>query len=80
MITNFNIELDGVNFEFVTMNRVRLHLYQVYVLHDGKKIRFHMQLEADGKFRVADKPACPTSYHHLEDTMSDAILKLGIVA
>ena len=66
MITNFNIELDAVNFEFVTMNRVRLHLYQVYVLHDGKKLRFQMQLEKDEKFHIADKPGWPDSYHHLE--------------
>jgi hypothetical protein len=80
MITNFKIELDGIDFEFITMNRVRLHLYQVYVLHEGSKCRFHLQLEEDGKFHIADRPACPPAYYHLEDTMSEAILKLGKVA
>lgn len=79
-ITNFKINLDGMDFEFITMNRVRLHLYQVYVLHQDSKIRFHMQLEEDGRFHIADRPVCPADYHHLEDTMNEAILKLGKVA
>jgi hypothetical protein len=77
MITNFNIEFDGAAFEFVTMNRVRLHLYQVYVDHEGKQKRFHMQLNKEGAFSIVDKIACPEVYLPLESTFSDAILKLG---
>jgi len=59
MIENFNIELDGANFEFNTMNRVRLLLYQVYVIYEGKRIRFHMEIEEDANFHIKDKAACP---------------------
>lgn len=76
IIMNFNIELDGINFEFVTMNCVSLQ-YQVYVLHRDKRLCFHWQLEDHGKFRITDKPACPETYHHPADTRSDAILKPG---
>lgn len=79
MITNFNIDLSGAQFELVTMNRVKLQLFQVYVFHEGKKSRFHMQVNGDGVFYIADKPSCPERYHELESTLSDAILKLGEV-
>jgi hypothetical protein len=32
MTTNFKIDLSGAYFEFITMNRVKLQLFQVYVL------------------------------------------------
>ena len=37
MIVNFEIEPDGVNFRFQTMNLVRLQLYEVNVQHDAKE-------------------------------------------
>jgi hypothetical protein len=79
MITNFNIELSEVHFEFFTMNSVKLQLFQVYVLHDGKKKRFHMQRNEAGVFYITDKQSCPENFHGLESTLSDAILKLGEV-
>jgi hypothetical protein len=79
MITNFDIDFDGARFEFITMNRVRLHLYMVYVMHEGKKRRFHMQLN-EGAFYITDKVSCPEVFLHLESTMSDAILKIGPTA
>jgi hypothetical protein len=77
MTVNFTIELSGVNFEFISMNRVRLQLYQVYTHYEGKRTRFHMEIEADDKFHIKDQAACPDIYLPLETTMSDAILKLG---
>jgi len=79
MIVNFTIELDGTDFEFYTMNGLRLQLYQVYVNYEGKKRRFHMEIEDDGNFHIKDKTACPEIYLSLEPTMSDAIKKLGEV-
>ncbi|WP_295676736.1 hypothetical protein [uncultured Mucilaginibacter sp.] len=79
MITNFTIDLSGATFEFFTMNRVNLQLFQVYVLHEGKKQRFHMQFNEAGAFYIANKQVCPEIYHGLESTFSDAILKLGKV-
>jgi len=38
-----------------------------------------MQINEAGAFYITDKPACPESYHELESTFSDAILKLGEV-
>jgi len=77
MIVNFNIELDGVNFRFHTMNRVRLQLYQVYVQHEGKEKRFHLQADDNGDFKIMGEQACPPEYIHLESAFSDAIQKLG---
>ncbi len=79
MITNFNIDLSGATFEFFTMNRINLQLFQVYVLHEGRKHRFHMQLSEADTFYIANKQVCPEIYHNLESTFSDAILKLGKV-
>lgn len=77
MTQNFNLELDGANFEFITMNRVRLQLYQVYVPFEGKRKRFHMEIENDGNFHIKDPSACPEIYRHLESSMSDAIKNYG---
>ena len=77
MITNFDIELSEGHFEFITMNRAKLQLFQVYVAHEGKKKRFHMQLNETGTFYITDKQSCQECYHQLESTLSDAILKLG---
>ncbi|MEZ2338768.1 hypothetical protein AB6735_24170 [Mucilaginibacter sp. RCC_168] len=77
MTVNFTIELDGVNFRFHTMNRVRLQLYQIYVQHEGKELRFHMQADEAGEFKIVGDHVCPETYLHLESTFSDAIKKLG---
>ena len=77
MINNFKIDFEGAEFEFLTMNSLKLQLFQVYVMDEGKKTRFHMQVAEDGKFYIAGKQACPEVYLPLESTFSDAILKLG---
>ncbi|TSJ44418.1 hypothetical protein FO440_09635 [Mucilaginibacter corticis] len=80
MIVNFEIELDGAKFRFHTMNRVRLQLYQVYVQHEGKECRFHVQAGEDGLFKIVGEDVCPKPYQHLESTFNEAIHKLGQVA
>jgi len=77
MINNFKIDFEGAEFEFLTMHTIKLQLFQVYVMHEGQKKRFHMQRNEEGKFYITDKQACPEIYHHLENTLSDAILELG---
>ena len=77
MIVNLKIDLNDASFEFLSVNRVRLQLYQVYVLHAGRQARFHMQVDDEGGFRIADRQACPEPYLGLESTFSDAIVKLG---
>ena len=77
MINNFTIDFEGAAFEFLTMNATRLHLFQVYVKHEGQRKRFHMQVNDQGTFYITDKLSCPEIYRGLESTLSDAILKLG---
>jgi hypothetical protein len=77
MINNFKIDFEGVEFEFKTMHTIKVQLFQVYVKHEGRKVRFHMQRNDEGEFYITDKQTCPEIYHHLETTFSDAILKLG---
>jgi hypothetical protein len=79
-IQNFQATIRDVPFEFITMNGVRLQLYQVYVLYNGQKVRFHMQIREDGNFYITDKHACPAEYHELEGAFSEAILANGLKA
>jgi hypothetical protein len=74
MITNFEIELGGTKFEFHTMNAVNLNLFQVYVLHDNKRTRFHMQLQADKVFHITDRDKCPEIYLPLASQLHEAIV------
>jgi hypothetical protein len=79
MTQNFDIDLDNVNFRFLTMNRVQLQLFQVYAPHSGKTERFHMQADAEGIFKIMGSDVCPEAYLPLESTFNDAIQKLGLV-
>ncbi len=64
----------AVQFDFLPMNiRIR-ELYQVYATHGEKKLRFHMQLNKEGVFRITDKNRIPASFTALEQELSDAIL------
>lgn len=77
MIGNFTTTLDGTEFQFHTMNVQRLQLFQVYVLYEGKKIRFHMQRKDGGHFYITDIDHCPEPYRPLEEQLGAAILDYG---
>lgn len=77
MIHSFTAEVEGTTFAFNTMNIQRLQLFQVYVQHEGQKVRFHMQAHAPNNFRITVADACPEPYRHLEPLLSAAILKQG---
>ncbi|WP_153798465.1 hypothetical protein [Foetidibacter luteolus] len=67
---NFTIEIKGQNFEFKTMNIREWKLFQVYVVVDGIKRRFHMAGDKTG-FRITDSF---DSIAALENTLSTAIV------
>lgn len=77
MIGNFEAELEGAKFAFHTMNAQRLQLFQVYVLYEGKKVRFHMQRKGEGDFYITDIDHCPEPYRNLESPLNAAILEYG---
>lgn len=63
-----------VQFEFFPMNvRIR-ELYQVYAIHGDKKLRFHMQINDEGTFRIMDKARIPPTFLALESEFSAAII------
>jgi hypothetical protein len=74
MIRNFNAQIGGVEFEFVTQHVVKLYGFQVYVVHDEQKVRFHMQINKEGSFYITDRNSCPEAYLPFEISLSDAIL------
>lgn len=74
MIRNFNAQVGGVEFEFLTQHVIKLYGFQVYVMHEGQKKRFHMQVNEAGKFLITDPGACPEEYLSFEISLSEAIL------
>ncbi|HTD99022.1 MAG TPA: hypothetical protein VK668_07025 [Mucilaginibacter sp.] len=74
MIRNFTVELAGTHFKFNTLSAKDLRAFQVYVQHEGKQLRCHMQLR-DGAFYITDPTICPAEYMALEAALSEAILK-----
>jgi len=74
MIRNFSTQVGGVDFEFLTQHVIKLYGFQVYVLHDGAKVRFHMQVNEEGKFLITDRNSCPQAYLAFEPYLSEAIL------
>ncbi|WP_069658110.1 hypothetical protein [Arcticibacter eurypsychrophilus] len=75
MKNSFKTEIDGTLFEFHTMNVQRLQLFQVYVLHENEKLRFHMQIDAEGRFKITDPSVCPDKYVQMESALHDAIME-----
>ncbi|WP_179414262.1 hypothetical protein HDF19_15970 [Mucilaginibacter sp. E4BP6] len=77
MIGNFTAEAGVITFEFFTQHTVNLHGFQVYVLHEQKKIRFHMQVKNSSTFYITYPQACPAALLPLEALLSQAIMSYG---
>ncbi|WP_126248202.1 hypothetical protein [Chitinophaga rhizosphaerae] len=71
---DFEVNGEPVRVRFVTMNCVHKQLYQVYVLHEGREVRFHIQKNAAGEFRIVGRGICPPQYVPLEAAFAEAIL------
>ncbi|MGX5817665.1 hypothetical protein ACWKWU_05685 [Chitinophaga lutea] len=69
----FNVEGEPVRVKFVTMNCVHKQLYQVLVPYNGKEVRFHMQRDEQGVFRIVGRGVCPEPYVPLEAEFAEAI-------
>lgn len=74
---NFKVEAEGAEFEFITMHVREVRLFQVYVNHDGKRHRFHMQRNPEGDFYITNKDHCPAIYHRAEEFLDKAIKIYG---
>ena len=70
---NFKVEAEGAEFEFITMHAREVKLFQVYVMYEGKRRRFHMQLNQEGNFVITDPEHCPQEYLKAEELLSKAI-------
>lgn len=75
---NFKVEAEGAEFEFISMHVREAKAFQVYVLYDGVKRRFHMQRNDEGEFYITNKDHCPAVYHKAEELLSKAIKIYGI--
>ncbi|WP_148230624.1 hypothetical protein [Chitinophaga pinensis] len=71
-----SIEVNGhaTEFEFTAMNIKILQLFQVHVkLPEQKRIRFHMQRNADGQFKITDRHRLPQEINMPEEQLANAI-------
>jgi hypothetical protein len=76
---NFTIEEEGHTVRFITMNRRRIQLFQVYSTIEGKEHRFHMQInEQTGDFAITEKFHCPPIFLKHEQRFNEAIKAHGI--
>lgn len=74
MITKFTKDIAGIEFEFNPMNILRLQLFQIYVMYNDQRCRFHMQINDEGVFKITDPSNCPEEYRTYEAAMSEVIL------
>ncbi|WP_295792089.1 hypothetical protein [Mucilaginibacter sp.] len=74
---NFKVEAEGAKFEFISMHVREVKAFQVYVIHEGVRRRFHMQRDVVGDFKITNKDHCPTEYHKAEELLSKAIKIYG---
>ena len=74
---NFKVEAEGAEFEFISMHVREAKAFQVYVVYEGKRQRFHMQRNDEGEFYITNKDHCPAVYHKAEELLSKAIKIYG---
>lgn len=72
---DFEVNGETVRVRFVTMNCVHKQLYQVYVPFEGKEVRFHIQQNAAGEFKIVGRGVCPPPFAALEKEFEQAILE-----
>lgn len=70
----FVVDGENVVVRFITMSCLHKQLYQVYVPFEGKTVRFHIQKNEEGAFRIVRSGACPQRYLPLEDAFEEAII------
>ncbi|MES2278657.1 MAG: hypothetical protein V4592_21685 [Bacteroidota bacterium] len=75
MIKNFTTEVSGKTFRFNTLHATILKVFQVYVMHEGKPYRFHMQLNESGVFHITQPEHCHQEYLVIEKELIACILK-----
>jgi len=75
---NFKVEAEGAEFEFISMHVREAKAFQVYVMYDDVKRRFHMQRNDEGEFYITNHDHCPSVYHKAEELLSKAIKIYGI--
>jgi hypothetical protein len=73
LVETFSKEVAGVIFKFNTLSSKSIRAFQVYVLHEGKQLRFHMQTNSEGTFYITDPDHCPKVYFDLEVALGEAI-------
>lgn len=75
MTTRFLASINGVDFEFISMDVSKPRLFQVYVTHNGQKLRFHIQANKEGEFLIPLKnEVCPEPYREFEKQLGEAIV------
>ncbi len=67
---NFKVEAEGAEFEFISMHVREVRLFQVYVVYEGKRQRFHMQRDEEEEFYITNKNHCPVEYHKAEELLN----------
>lgn len=75
MIKNFTADVSGKTFRFNTLHATILKVFQVYVQHEGKQYRFHMQLNENGVFYITQPEHCHQEYLAIENELIDCLLK-----
>ncbi|RPE05476.1 hypothetical protein EGT74_24130 [Chitinophaga lutea] len=70
---DFIVDSEQVRIKFVTMSCVHKQLYQVYVPFQGRTVRFHIQKDTEGQFKIVGKGVCPPPYVPLEEEFAAAI-------
>lgn len=73
MESHFNIEIANTSFELISMNVKRPQLFQVYVIYQGQKRRFHMKEDGNGNFVFAMPDDCPADILQHEAELSARI-------
>lgn len=74
MATQFNINIGGIDFNILSMNAYQPKLFQVWVVIDNQRKRFHLKQSEEGNLVFAMRDDCPAELLALEDEIASEIL------
>lgn len=69
----FKLSIADTDFEVHSINVKAPSLFQIYVVYQGKRMRYHLHLNTDGSFEFALRENVPPAILDFESRLSDGI-------
>lgn len=74
MATQFNIKVGGIDFNILSMNAYQPKLFQVWVVIENQRKRFHLKQSEEGNLVFAMREDCPAELLAMENEIAAEVI------